>query len=139
MAISFMEAPVKFTAPSLTLAVGLDVGMQVFGTLNKIEIMFAVIGAVLLLLNKSPLKAATIFIFILIILLLQTFWLLPDLSERAIMIINGETPPASNLHIAYIILEAVKLIALFLLGLMLVLQLKNEFNISVNETKYQEK
>src|SRR3712207_7116586 len=39
-AISFMEAPVKFTAPSLTLAVGLDVGRHVFAVLNKVEWVF---------------------------------------------------------------------------------------------------
>ena len=37
-AISFMEAPLKFTAPNITIPLGLGIGMIVFHTLNKIEI-----------------------------------------------------------------------------------------------------
>jgi hypothetical protein len=33
---SFLEAPVKFTAPSITLAIGLDVGRHVFAVFNKV-------------------------------------------------------------------------------------------------------
>lgn len=36
LAINLMEAPVKFQAPSLTRAVGLDVGRHVFSALNKV-------------------------------------------------------------------------------------------------------
>ena len=39
--ISFIEAPVKFTAPSLPLSVGLDVGRHVFAALNRAELLLA--------------------------------------------------------------------------------------------------
>lgn len=38
LGISFLETPVKFTAPSVTLPIGLDVGLHVFGAFNKVEI-----------------------------------------------------------------------------------------------------
>ncbi len=53
-AISFMEAPVKFTAPSLTLAVGLDVGRHVFAVLNKVEIGFTLVSLWLLVQGGWP-------------------------------------------------------------------------------------
>ena len=39
LGISFLETPVKFTAPSVTLPIGLDVGRHVFGAFNKVEIV----------------------------------------------------------------------------------------------------
>ena len=42
-AISFIEAPLKFRAPNITLALGLGIGKIVFQMLNRIEIIFAVL------------------------------------------------------------------------------------------------
>jgi len=117
-AISFMEAPVKFTAPLLSLEAGLDVGRTVFAALNKIEIFFAVISLILLFIDSFNKRIKTVFLFILIILALQTFWLLPSLDERAEIIIGGKTPPDSNIHFYYIILEITKAFSLFFIGLM---------------------
>jgi hypothetical protein len=113
-----MEAPVKFTAPSLTLQVGLDVGRTVFAALNKVEIGFAVVLLFLILVEKFNKMIAAVFISTAVILILQTLWLLPLLNERASMIINGITPPSSNIHLYYILLEILKAAGLFLLGLM---------------------
>lgn len=44
-AISFVEAPLKFRAPNITLALGLGIGKLVFQMLNRIEIVFAVLNA----------------------------------------------------------------------------------------------
>ena len=37
-AISFMEAPLKFSAPGVTIPLGLGIGQLVFHMLNRIEI-----------------------------------------------------------------------------------------------------
>src|SRR6478735_1965752 len=47
VAISFLEAPIKFRAPGVTLPVGLGIGRLVFKALNGVEI------ALLLLLGVS--------------------------------------------------------------------------------------
>ena len=39
LAISFMEAPLKFEAPGVTLALGLGIGRLIFFALNKMEIV----------------------------------------------------------------------------------------------------
>ena len=36
--ISFLKTPLKFRAPSLARAVGLDVGRHVFGALGSVEV-----------------------------------------------------------------------------------------------------
>jgi hypothetical protein len=116
-AISFLEAPVKFTAPSLTLAVGLDVGRHVFAALNKVEMAFALASLGLLLGNRPAIRTALLLAGIVGILALQTFWLLPALDARALVYINGGTPKPSTLHVGYVIAEALKLIGLLALGI----------------------
>ena len=41
LAISFMEAPLKFQAPGITIPLGLGIGQLVFFTLNKMEMVCA--------------------------------------------------------------------------------------------------
>ena len=54
LAISFMETPLKFQAPSLTLPVALEIGYRVFHALNAIEIgLVTVIAAITVLANWS--------------------------------------------------------------------------------------
>ncbi|SMO78688.1 hypothetical protein [Solitalea koreensis] len=127
--ISFMEAPVKFTAPHLSLQVGVEIGRQVFKALNKTELIFALCSLGLMLGNrlKSPITIS--FGTVLLILSLQTFWLLPQLHQRVQIIINGGKPEPSQLHIIYIILDFIKIIALFYLGCFQLAQYKrNSFN-----------
>lgn len=42
VAISFLEAPLKFRAPGITLLLGLGIGRLVFRALNAAEIVLAV-------------------------------------------------------------------------------------------------
>ena len=41
LAISFLEAPLKFRAPEVSLRIGLGIGRLVFGALNTVEAIFA--------------------------------------------------------------------------------------------------
>jgi hypothetical protein len=53
--VSFLAAPAKFNAATLTLPVAMDVGRQEFGTLNLAEI---VLGALALRLRRTPARGA---------------------------------------------------------------------------------
>lgn len=117
LGISFLEAPVKFTAPSLTLSVGLDVGRHVFQAFNKVEIVFGTLALILLLRTELTFLNKSLFATILIMLLLQCFWLLPALDERALIIIAGGTPVGeSSLHNWYILFDTLKVIGLIVIG-----------------------
>ncbi len=115
-AISFMEAPVKFTAPSLTLAVGLDVGRHVFAVLNKVEIGFTLVSLWLLVQGGWPARVAGLLVGMAGIVALQTLWLLPALDARALVYMGGGTPPPSRLHFIYVAFEAAKVAGLLVLG-----------------------
>ena len=116
-AISFMEAPLKFTAPNITLPLGLEIGYIVFHALNKVEIVLGILFLLSLIFAKTEKKLIPIlFGVIALILLLQTVWLFPLLDERTIKVIEGTAEPGSNLHIVYIVFDATKLILLMVLG-----------------------
>lgn len=119
-AISFMEAPLKFTAPNITLALGLGIGRIVFQTLNKIEIVFALL-MILSFVFARPKGKSPLYVFGIVagLLLVETVWLLPILDARAEQVINGSEPPFSNAHFIYIAFDAIKFTALFVLGMIL--------------------
>lgn len=119
-----MEAWLKFTAPGITLPLGLGIGRIVFSALNKVEwIVCILISSALFFGNRPPNKSLLVILIIpFLILLAQTIWLLPTLDQRAELIIQGHTPPASNLHFTYILFELIKCLSLIISG---IISLKN--------------
>ena len=117
-AISFVEAWLKFRAPGMTLSLGLGIGRIVFNALNKIEWVLALIIYLNLFFRSNDVFTTVnlIFSLIVVILLLQTFWLLPMLDNRAELYIQGKDVPALNIHFYYIGMEAIKVIALCIIG-----------------------
>jgi hypothetical protein len=110
--VSFVATPVKFLAPSLSLAVALDVGRQTFRALNWIEIGFAVILLAIVLARYRTKVAVTLAVLLAGIVLVQAVWLLPLLDARVGLIIAGQPPEPSSLHSLYLILEVLKLVFL---------------------------
>jgi hypothetical protein len=121
--ISFLETPLKFQAPNMTIPLGLGIGRLMFFALNKIEIILAILMLFSFVKAKPNNKiASAAFRTVVVLLFLETVWLLPFLDERAVSIINGEAAAPSNLHFIYIIFDAIKLILLFVLGTILTKQ-----------------
>lgn len=126
LAISFMEAWLKFRAPGVTLPIGLSIGRLVFSVLNKVEWLFAILLVAHLLLyrNDYHLNQMIITSILLLILLLQTFWLLPLLDARAELHIRSEDVQPSALHLYYVNGELLKVAVLITLIITLIKQLK---------------
>src|SRR4051812_26720650 len=112
LAISFLEAPLKFRAPGVTLALGLGIGRLVFAALNRVEVVLAaavVIGAASgqrpagLILGGAVAVGA---------LVAQLVLVRPFLLRRSNRVLNGEQGPRSHAHHAYVALEVVKVLAL---------------------------
>ena len=118
-AISFMEAWLKFRAEGVTLPIGLSIGRLVFFALNKVEIFMAILTLLLWYILKTK-KVDTQHLWVLlipiIILFLQTTYLLPVLDGRAKMIIEHNIAPPSNTHIYYVCAEFIKITTLFWAG-----------------------
>ncbi len=120
-AISFMEAWLKFRAPGVTIPMGLGIGRLVFNALNKVEWVLAIAILANLIFAKNGVFSLknTLYFIPLLILVLQTFWLLPSLDARAELHIQGRELVASNLHFYYVGMEIVKVACLFIFGIKL--------------------
>jgi len=117
LGISFLEAPVKFTAPSVTREIGLDVGRHVFAALNKVEIGLGLLALGLLFADGPGSPVRWVLVGVLVILAVQTGWLLPVLREQAATIIQGgKVSDSSYVHVAYIFLDVAKVVGLLYVG-----------------------
>ncbi len=122
-AISFMETPLKFRAPNITLALGLGIGKIVFQALNRVEIAFALLMLISFFVERPAGNLALyLFAAVCVLLILQTVWLLPMLNVRAEQVIGGIDAPSSNNHLIFVAFEAVKFLLLFVLGASLLKQ-----------------
>lgn len=110
--ISFLEAPLKFTAPHITVALGVGIGRVVFHALNKVEIVLCALALSSAVYLQVPRLLGGTLALLTGLLLLQTFWLLPALDVRAEALLAGHTPPANSLHMLYAAAEAAKLLLL---------------------------
>jgi len=117
LGISFLEAPLKFTAPDITLALGLGIGRIVFGALNKIEIVFSIFILISFLICKFSFKHHFLYLLAFFIVFIQSVWLIPILDERAGLIISGQEVEKTSHHVIYIIIELLKVIFLILAGI----------------------
>ncbi len=116
--ISFMEAWLKFRAPGVSVPVGLSIGKTIFNALNRMEWVFLFVSVFLVFISGNFKRGASssILIILSLILLIQTFLLLPGLTERANTIIEGGTVGKSLLHIYFGVLEILKVCLLVSLG-----------------------
>lgn len=116
LAISFMEAPLKFRAPSLTLPVALEIGYLVFHALNVVEIIFAGLIIAAIYVGQPSRKTTLLAIAVATLLFIQTFLLFTKLDARTLAIINGLEIPSAPYHIVYMGLEVIKLLGLVILA-----------------------
>lgn len=115
LAISFVEAPLKFRAPNITVTLGVGIGRLVFNALNKFEILYSLISCFLIYKIKS-IKITIPILVIVAIIIIQTTVLLPVLDERALSLIAGKAVSEKSPHIYYVGLEVIKLILLITTG-----------------------
>lgn len=122
VAISFIEAPLKFRAPGVTLQIGLGIGRLVFRALNTAEVLLAVLIIVAALLGSLPLGANAAIAVAVAALLVQMLAVRPLLTRRSDAVL-AQTGPGrskrSRAHYGYVGLELVKLIALIVGGVVL--------------------
>lgn len=110
--VSFIATPVKFQAPSLDLPVALDVGRVTFALFNHVEWAMVLLAAFVALISGFPRGWSLLLGLVIILLALQTFWLLPELNERIRAIIADKIPQPSHHHMLYAFAETLKLLSL---------------------------
>jgi hypothetical protein len=121
LAISFLEAPLKFRAPNVTLQIGLGIGRLVFRALNGVEVVFAIVVAAVILVRPPPTGVSVAFVTAFAVLAAQLVAVRPFLNRRSDKVLAGLNAPRSRGHYAYVGLEAIKVIALVVAGILLLL------------------
>ncbi|GAA1802131.1 hypothetical protein [Agromyces neolithicus] len=119
IAISFIEAPLKFQAPGITIPLGLGIGRLVFTALNVLGV---VIAAVLTLASIRPRPgrlSAWLLGGVWAVLLVEMIVIRPPLNARTDLVIAGADPGQSPFHYLYIAADVV------LMGLLVALVVVN--------------
>jgi hypothetical protein len=119
LAISFLEAPLKFRAPGVTLQIGLGIGRLVFRALNSVEVVFALVILAIVAAGPTPVRITAAFGVALAALAIQLIAVRPRLTRRSDQVLAGHDAPRSHGHYAYVGLEAVKVVALLVAGILL--------------------
>ncbi|ORA80001.1 hypothetical protein K3U93_09455 [Mycobacterium malmoense] len=119
LAISFLEAPLKFRAPNVTLQIGLGIGRLVFRALNTVEVGFALVILAIVAANPTPSRITVAFSVAIAALAVQLIAVRPRLTRRSDQVLAGLEAPRSRAHYAYVGLEAVKAVALIVAGILL--------------------
>ena len=119
LAISFLEAPLKFRAPGVTLPLGLGIGRLVFRALNAVEIAFAAVIVAAVAAGPVPVGSAVALCAAAAALAVQLLAVRPALTRRSDQVLAGLDAPRSRAHHFYVGWEVVKVIALVVAGIAL--------------------
>lgn len=123
LAISFIEAPLKFRAPHVTLQIGLGIGRLVFRALNTVEVVLALILVAALVIDPPTTTALVAVGVAIVTLIAQLVGVRPALTRRSDAVLaapNGTDPGGrSRAHYVYVGLELVKVAALIVGGITL--------------------
>lgn len=116
LAISFLETPLKFRAPGITVPLGLGIGRLVFHALNLVELAFAAVVTASWAVLETTDRGWVLVLAAWVLLGVQIGVLRPPLDRRTVAFIAGRTLPASRQHLFYIALEVIKVVLLALIG-----------------------
>ncbi|MDZ4269855.1 MAG: hypothetical protein U1D00_29965 [Mycobacterium sp.] len=122
VAISFIEAPLKFRAPGVTLQIGLGIGRLVFRALNGCELLLAAAVVVAFVVTPPSTGVVVAAAAAGLALLAQILAVRPALSRRTDAVLAGSEGPRSHAHLWYVALEVVKVLTLIVAGALLVVQ-----------------
>lgn len=116
MTISFLETPLKFQVPGITLPTALGLGKLMFGLSSKIQWGFLIaILALILISRRNYTKIDFIILAVLFFLLaLEHFWMLPVLDSRVDLLSSGKIVSPTPLHNYFIYAETVKALLLII-------------------------
>ncbi|MFV0433455.1 MAG: hypothetical protein ACK5LO_05695 [Leucobacter sp.] len=117
VAISFIEAPLKFQAPGITIPLGLGIGRLVFATLNMVEGAILIAYTVLALWPAEIRLAGRRLIIwagLAAVLVFKVAVVRPPLNARTDLVLQGAEPGQSLWHYVYIACDLATVVLLIL-------------------------
>jgi len=119
LAISFLEAPLKFRAPGITIPLGVGIGRLVFRALNAIELALAAAISVAVLAGDARTSGIWAALAVAWIALAAKAGVVrPLMDRRARRVVAGEDAGPSRMHLWYVGLELVTVAAVGTLGVL---------------------
>jgi hypothetical protein len=120
LAISFLEAPLRFRAPGVTVQIGLRIGRLVFRALNTVESVLGLTVLVALVVHVPPITVVVAIFVAVGALIVQVLIVRRWLNRRSDMVLaRGDAGPRSRAHLVYIALEVIKAAALLVTAILL--------------------
>ncbi|GAB3270770.1 hypothetical protein GCM10027449_05990 [Sinomonas notoginsengisoli] len=119
LAISFIEAPLKFQAPGITVELGVGIGRLVFKALNIVECVLAAVVLVMLALGgRVPAPGWALAVVLAVIVMLDVAVLRRRMDRRVTSGNVSDSMPRNTLHFTYVGLEVAKVAGLLWLGIL---------------------
>lgn len=115
--ISLIATTARFSSEAISREIALDVSRVVFAALNRSELVALVLLLVVVRVSGRSRALWAWCAVLILILLAQGVWLIPELSARTDVILAGGEPPASHVHAIYSTLELVKIAILATMGM----------------------
>lgn len=118
-AISFIEAPLKFQAPGITIPLGLGIGRLVFAALNTVELLLLLLLIVLSVWPRVKRIAASRLWWLLAlaaVFLFKVAAVRPPLNARTDLVLAGADPGQSPWHYVYIACDLVTMVLLVVIA-----------------------
>jgi hypothetical protein len=122
LAISFLEAPLKFRAPGITIPLGLGIGRLVFRALNTCEAVLAAVVVIALVIGRPGTGVIVAVLVAIAALLIQVVGVRPALTRRSDAVLADARQAEggrSRAHYGYVVFEVVKVVALLVGGVLL--------------------
>lgn len=113
LAISFMEAPLKFTVPQASYVAALSIGQVVFRAMARVELALLMVLIAIYAGTAWPSGAERWLWALAAVVLVQHLWLLPQLDARTSQIVAGQpAATAGYLHTLYVVSDCAKVVLL---------------------------
>lgn len=122
LAISFIEAPLKFRAPGITIPLGLGIGRLVFRALNLCEVVLAAVALGAIVMGRPPTGAVIAVGVAVAALGAQVLAVRPALTRRSDAVLaDPQVAEAgrSHAHFVYVGFDVIKVLALAAGGFLL--------------------
>ena len=110
--ISLIEAPLKFTAPGITIPLGLGIGRLVFTAMNWVEIAIAVILLWSVLKESVGRLYRSLAFSLIAVLIIKVAFIRPILNKRTEDVIAGIDDGGSSWHLLYIAADGLLIVGL---------------------------
>ncbi|MDX2375899.1 hypothetical protein M4I32_03690 [Microbacterium sp. LRZ72] len=112
-ALSFIETPLKFLAPDVTLPIALGIGRLVLTAANLAgAALLAVLAALSFVRPRLRRGGWWVLIGLTVVLLTQIAIIRPPLNARTDIILAGGDPGSSPLHVLYVVADALLMLLL---------------------------